>query len=132
MTGLLVLVAFVVLALLTLRYGADSRDGADWRFRESWLDGTARRTRHTVTADLRAVVGLLRRLGQGAPRAWDRQERAWGACWQAHQPWRGDDLPDRCDELHWRRVNGGWRLVGRLLPMPPPTDRSSEQSARRD
>jgi hypothetical protein len=141
MTGLLVVAAFVVLALLTLRYGADSRDGADWRSRDSWLDNAVsrrRRTassthgRRTVSSDLRALVGLLRRLGQWSLRAWDRQERAWGACWRAHQPWRGDDLADRNDELHWRQVNGGWRLVGRLLPVPPPTDWSKEPSGRRD
>ncbi|HEY1966533.1 MAG TPA: hypothetical protein VGH89_01190 [Pseudonocardia sp.] len=50
--------------------------------------------------------------------AWDNHHRAWGANWQEHQPWRGDDLPPDQGQLRWRQVDDGWRLDGQFAPAP--------------
>lgn len=119
MTGLLVMVFLTALALAVPRYGMDSRDGRDW-------GGVARRTGseeprlHTPLEDLRQLRGAVRRFARRTVGAWRAQEHAWGACWQAHQPWRGDDLPAHHGELRWRQADGRWRLEGRTMPGRPP------------
>jgi hypothetical protein len=123
MTGLLVVVFLALLALLAPRYGWDSRDGEDWSDRVG-SGGSVGGRRHRLSSDARAAARkVFRALGS----AWERQERAWGACWQAHQPWRGDDLPWRQGELHWREREGTWRLEGLVAPRCPPTRRRSSR-----
>src|SRR5882757_6725709 len=97
MTGLLIVVGLIALALLAPRYGADLRDGSDWRYqRDRSLAGRGRR--HTPKSDLAALGGWMSGLGGLLARRWDAQERAWGAAWRAHQPWRGDEAPARLDD----------------------------------
>ncbi|WP_028927461.1 hypothetical protein [Pseudonocardia acaciae] len=121
MTGLVVVAILAVVAALAPRYGVDSRDGRDWSSAGSRAGGPG--ARRTLGGDLRALGAWLARM-------WDAQERAWGACWRAHQPWRGDDPPASPEEeLHWREEGDGWRLRGRMLPPVPP---AGEPSARID
>jgi hypothetical protein len=144
MGGLVIVGLLITLALLAPRYGVDLRDGGDWRIqRDQSL--AARGARYTPKADAVALAHWLARLGRRVARAWDRQERAWGALWLAHQPWRGDDVPMRADgwpgrraddpgagergrhrdELRWWWDGDGWQLAGRLLPASPAADDSS-------
>ncbi|MBO0877675.1 MAG: hypothetical protein J2P19_30225 [Pseudonocardia sp.] len=137
MTGLVVMLVLVMVAVLAPRYGVDTRDGRDWRVDGGWSADRPPTARHTVGSDVRALASLLRGVGRRLARAWDARERAWGAGWRPHQPWRGDNLsphrrddpPPGWDELRWRQESGGWRLHGRMLPLAPP---EGEPSARRD
>lgn len=83
--------AFLALALLAPRYGADSRD----------VHGAAVR-RHTVTGDLRRTLRALRRIHED-------QVRAWEMFWQLQHPWESEPL-------RWTEVQGEWRLAGRVVP----------------
>jgi hypothetical protein len=92
MTGLLIVVGLMALALIAPRYGVDLRDGRDWRSqRDQSL--AAPRVRHTPGSDLAALSRWTRRVGSVLGRRWEAQERSWGAAWQTYQPWRGDDRP---------------------------------------
>jgi len=104
MTGLLIVVGLIALALLAPRYGADLRDGSDWRYeRDQTLAGGG--PRHTPRSDLAALYRWMSWAGGLLARRWDAQERAWGAAWRSHQPWRGDEPPAR---LHDRAEPPAW------------------------
>jgi hypothetical protein len=103
MTGLLIVVGLIALALLAPRYGADLRDGSDWRYqRDQTVAGGG--PRHTPRSDLAALRGRMSWVRGLLARRWDAQERAWGAAWRAHQPWRGDERPARLDDRAEPRV----------------------------
>lgn len=92
MTGLLIVVGLMALALIAPRYGVDLRDGRDWRSqRDQSL--AAPRVRHTPGSDLAALSRWTGWVGSVLGRRWQAQKRAWGAAWQTYQPWRGDDRP---------------------------------------
>jgi hypothetical protein len=96
MTGLLVVVGLIALAIIAPRYGVDLRDGGDWRSqRDRSLAGP--RVRYTARSDLAALSRWVSWVGSVLARRWEAQERAWGAAWQTYQPWRGDDRPPRLD-----------------------------------
>jgi len=98
MTGLLIVVGLMALALIAPRYGVDLRDGRDWRSqRDQSLAGP--RPRHTPRSDLAALNRWMARVGRILGRRWEAQERAWGAAWTAYQPWRGDDVPNQLHDL---------------------------------
>ncbi|HTF49920.1 MAG TPA: hypothetical protein VK735_20960 [Pseudonocardia sp.] len=115
MTGLLIVVGLIALAVLAPRYGADLRDGSDWRYqRDQTLAGGG--PRHTPRSDLAALHRWMSWVGGLLARRWDAQERAWDAAWRAHQPWRGDEPPAR---------------LGDQTEPPRPGDRA-EPPARQD
>jgi hypothetical protein len=96
MTGLLIVVGLMVLALIAPRYGVDLRDGRDWRSRPG-QSVAGPRVRHTPRSDLAKLNRWAGWVGSVLGRGWEAQERAWGAAWQTYQPWRGDDRPPRLD-----------------------------------
>jgi len=98
MTGLLIVVGLVALALLAPRYGMDLRDSSDWRWQ---MDRSVpvRGARRTPRSDLAALNRWMTRVGRTLGRRWEAQERAWGAAWTTYQPWRGDDLPNQLHDL---------------------------------
>jgi hypothetical protein len=116
MAALVVLAMFVVLAVVTPMFGADSRDGLDWA--AGSLGG--RPGRWASPARSRRRQGLPRRLkvlGRKVAAAWVEYERAHEVFWRAQQPWLDEPLVDERESLRWRRgVFGRWRLTGRLLP----------------
>jgi len=97
MTGLLIVVGLIALALLAPRYGADLRDGSDWRYQRDQTSAGGG-PRHTPGSDLAALGVRMSWVGGLLARRWDAQERAWGAAWRAHQPWRGDEPQARLDD----------------------------------
>lgn len=103
MTGLLIVLFLLVLAVVVPRYGADSRDGQDWRRGSGERRPPA--VRPAPLSDVAAVARWVRRrvsgsrIGRRLARAWRAQERAWEAAWLSHQPWRGDDVPLRWPDI---------------------------------
>lgn len=83
---------FVALAVLGPLFGADSRDGRDWR-----PTGPTRRSALRPPRRIRAF--------------WRRQVRLWERVLTAHQPWRGQD-----DPLRWRHDGDQWILDGSTAP----------------
>lgn len=83
---------FVALAVLGPLFGADSRDGRDWR-----PTGPTRTPGPRPPGRIRAF--------------WRRQVRLWERVLTAHQPWRGQG-----DPLRWRRDGDRWILDGSTAP----------------
>jgi len=110
MIVLLVIVALVGIA--AWRYGADSRDGRDWKpasFPPAARNDAYRRD-HSLRRDLAAIHRLLSRSATAHHAQADRQGRHAQAHW-----------------LRWTRTEQGWRLTGSVLPPhrrddEPPTD----------
>ncbi|MDT7564348.1 MAG: hypothetical protein QOG76_2972 [Pseudonocardiales bacterium] len=98
MTGLLIVVGLMALALIAPRYGMDLRDSSDWRW-QTGRNVPVRGARHTPRSDLAALNRWMARVGRILARRWEAQERAWGAAWTAYQPWRGDDVPNQLHDL---------------------------------
>jgi hypothetical protein len=98
MTGLLIVVGLVALALLAPRYGVDLRDSSDWRW-QSDREVPVRGVRRTPRSDLAALNRWMTGVGGALGRRWEAQEKAWGAAWTTYQPWRGDDLPNQLHDL---------------------------------
>jgi hypothetical protein len=98
MTGLVIVLGLVALALLAPRYGMDLRDSSDWRWQPD-RSLPARGARPTLRSDLAALNRWLTRVGGLLGRRWEAQEKAWGAAWTTYQPWRGDDLPNQLHDL---------------------------------
>jgi len=99
MTGLVIVVGLVAVALLAPRYGMDLRDSGDWRWQTDRSVPVRGAARHTPRSDLAALNRWMTRVGRILGRRWESQERAWGAAWTAYQPWRGDDLPNQLHDL---------------------------------
>ncbi|MGW0658674.1 hypothetical protein [Streptodolium elevatio] len=86
------LIAFlVVVVVLGPLFGADSRDGRDWR--------------PTGPRPERKRVGVVERAR--------RQVALWDAYLAANQPWREEG------PLRWRRIGDEWRLEGDTPPELP-------------
>ncbi|MCF2527615.1 hypothetical protein [Yinghuangia soli] len=100
--GFLCIGFLVALAVLGPFFGADSRDGRDWR-------PTGRRAA--------ARTGRVRALAK-------RQVVLWDAYLTADQPWR------ERGPLRWRRAGGAWVLDGDTPPAAP-ADRDGDPEGLR-
>jgi len=100
MTGLLIVLGLIALALFTPRYGVDLRDGSDWRYQRDQTLAPSLGPRHTPRSDLAALGRWMSWVGGMLARRWDARERAWGA----HQLWRGDEPPLRLDDMPTQRT----------------------------
>lgn len=102
-----VLIALLaVLALSGLRYGADTRDGRDWR-RGPQPRTSGYRRQHSLPAD-------LRRLARSIRDSYRAQNDLWERYFRAQRPWESRTL-------RWTRDHRGWRLEGDTMPRRPRT-----------
>jgi hypothetical protein len=116
-TSLLGLViAAAILALMgatAWRYGADSRDGRDWRIdRPLGPDGPAYRRAHTLGADLASLRRRIGRLMAGIADLHRDQVTMWEHYFAVGRPWERD-------LLRWVRTGRGWVLRGHVAPPLP-------------
>lgn len=116
MAALVVLAGLVLSAVLTPRFGADSRDGLDWV--SAPPGGRVDRWPGTGSSEGRwGLLGRLRAVGRRFAAAWKEYEYAHEVFWRAQQPWLDEPANLARDSLRWRRgLFGRWRLSGRLLP----------------
>lgn len=98
--GLIVTIALILLT--GLRYGADSRDGRDWRRWDRSRLRTGYTRRHSPLRDLRRLGRAIRSVHEGHTQAWECYLRA-------QRPWESRSM-------RWSRGLGGWRLDGDKLP----------------
>jgi hypothetical protein len=104
-TGIVISLVAVAILALVIRYGADSRDGRDWRS-DMLRPGPARRP-HRPAEDLKKVVRRIRAAHQ-------RQVALHERYLERQRPW----LSRR---LHWK----GRHLMGWLVP-DEATDREEQ------
>ncbi len=110
MTGLVILALVIALiGLLAACFGADSRDGQDWR-RGGW-----RPPHHPPRPAGADPVAVLRRSWAAVVRGWRTQAGMWERHLGSVQPWMHD-------RLRWRDDHDGPRLQGRILPSWPVDD----------
>ncbi len=124
-TWLLVSALFALFCLVC-RYGADSRDGQDWRTRSDGRmppEVAAYHREHSPARDLATICRMLHR----AAIAFVEFNRAQVDMRERHL--RSQQAWD-ADELRWVETSDGWRLDGRIVP-PMPHRRDVDPIRRR-